>query len=71
MGSINEFLTYRQVQEYLKVSESTLLRMIADKYNPLKVVYLGESSPRVRLVDLTDWINKQDELVRVEKGFGE
>ena len=62
MGQTNELLTYKEVQGYLKISESTLHRIIHDPVNPLKVTYVNERAPRIRLVDLTEWINKQDKL---------
>jgi len=64
MEQINEFLTYKEVQDYLKISESTLFRAIDDSANPLRVTYITEGSPRIKLTDLTEWINKQNEIFK-------
>ena len=61
MGKINELLTYKEVQDYLKVSNASVIRAINNKDNPLKVTYLGDKSPRIKLEDLTAWIEKQNE----------
>lgn len=58
----DRLLTYEETMAYLKVSESTLNRLIRDPENPLKRTYVAERRPRIKLADIHDWLTKQDEI---------
>lgn len=57
-----EMMTIKQVQEILQVSRGKVYKFINDTENPLKVIYLGDRTPRIREDDFYKWITKQEEL---------
>lgn len=58
----DQLLTYNETTAYLKISKSSLMRMIHDSENPLRVTYLAERVTRIKLADIYDWLEKQNEI---------
>ena len=55
----NQLYTITEVAEILSVSITQVYRYTHQKRNPLPVVYLGESSPRITKDALEAWISEQ------------
>lgn len=55
----SQTLTIKQIQKALNVSRQTVYDLIKDKDNPLPVVYIGEKSPRILVVDFNEWLKRQ------------
>lgn len=58
----DQLLTYKETAKYLKVSKSTLMRMVKNPENPLKVTYLAERVTRIRMGDIIDWLFHQNQI---------
>lgn len=58
----DQLLTYKEVAAYLKVSKSTLMRMIRNPENVLTVTYLAERVTRIKMGDIIDWLFRQNQI---------
>jgi len=58
----SQLYTIPEVAEVLKVSVTQVYRYIKQEENPLKVIYISEKSPRVRRLDLNEWIIEQQKI---------
>ncbi len=63
-----DLLTINQVALFLQVSRSQVYEFFNDKVNPLPYFHLSERKPRVRKIDLDEWIENQILRSKEEKG---
>lgn len=59
---MEEYLTYDEAATVLKVSVTQLKRWLKQESNPLPVIYLGESTPRIKRSELDEWVARQSEI---------